>query len=178
MRVHGISGLVEATGERFDVDDAGIICKVEYVERSEEDDLPFLIEWQHPDVDRRPVGSGNEDAKLFVENPTPSVGSVENRFIEHRGYPQCRLLRDKTLPEHPDFDTYDEGRLSERIMLVADAHGLGSAIGWFKDAASEEAKRILGVPQERLLRTIDEGLARLRREQRLLPMLQRHQAPG
>src|SRR5205814_10187127 len=66
-RVHGISGLVEATGERFDVDDAGIICKLEYVERSEEDDLPFLIEWQHPDVDRRPVGSGNEDAKLFVE---------------------------------------------------------------------------------------------------------------
>src|SRR5579864_3587227 len=56
--------------------------------------------------------------------------------------------------EHPDFDTYDEGRLSERIMLAADAHGLASAIGWFKDAASEEAKRILGVPKERLLRTI------------------------
>jgi nitroreductase len=56
--------------------------------------------------------------------------------------------------EHPDFDTYDEGRLSERIMLAADAHGLASAIGWFKDAASDEAKRILGVPSERLLRTI------------------------
>jgi nitroreductase len=56
--------------------------------------------------------------------------------------------------EHPDFDTYDEGRLSERIMLAAASHGLGSAIGWFKDAASEEAKRILGVPRERLLRTI------------------------
>src|SRR5579872_2244998 len=56
--------------------------------------------------------------------------------------------------EHPDFDTYDEGRLSERIMLAADAHGLASAIGWFKDAASDEAKRILGVPGERLLRTI------------------------
>ena len=56
--------------------------------------------------------------------------------------------------EHPDFDTYDEGRLSERIMLTAAVHGLGSAIGWFKDAASDEAKRILGVPPERLLRTI------------------------
>jgi nitroreductase len=56
--------------------------------------------------------------------------------------------------EHPDFDTYDEGRLSERIMLAAAAHGLGSAIGWFKDAASDEAKRILGVPSERLLRSI------------------------
>ena len=56
--------------------------------------------------------------------------------------------------EHPDFDTYDEGRLSERIMLAADAHGLGSAIGWFRDAASEAAKRMLGVPSQRLLRTI------------------------
>jgi nitroreductase len=56
--------------------------------------------------------------------------------------------------EHPDFDTYDEGRLSERIMLAADAHGLASAIGWFKDAAADEAKRILGVPYQRLLRTI------------------------
>src|SRR4029077_11695936 len=49
--------------------------------------------------------------------------------------------------EHPDFDTYDEGRLSERIMLAAAAYGLGSAIGWFKDAAAVEAKRILGVPR-------------------------------
>jgi nitroreductase len=57
-------------------------------------------------------------------------------------------------PEFPDFDTYDEGRLSERIMLAAEAHGLGSAIGWFKGAASDEAKRILGVPSQRLLRTI------------------------
>ena len=57
-------------------------------------------------------------------------------------------------PEHFDFDTYDEGRLSERIMLAASAHGLGSAIGWFKGAAADEAKRILGVPGERLLRTI------------------------
>jgi len=56
--------------------------------------------------------------------------------------------------EHPDFDTYDEGRLSERIMLAADAHGLGSAIGWFKDAAADEAKRVLDVPSERLLRSI------------------------
>jgi nitroreductase len=56
--------------------------------------------------------------------------------------------------EYPDFDTYDEGRLSERIMLAADAHGLGSAIGWFRDRAADEAKRMLGVPQQRLLRTI------------------------
>ena len=57
-------------------------------------------------------------------------------------------------PEHWDWDAYDEGRLTERIMLAASAHGLGSAIGWFKGAASEEAKRLLAVPSTRLLRTI------------------------
>jgi nitroreductase len=56
--------------------------------------------------------------------------------------------------EHPEFDTYDEGRLSERIMLAAAAHGLGSAIGWYRDSAADEAKRMLGVPPERLLRTV------------------------
>jgi nitroreductase len=56
--------------------------------------------------------------------------------------------------ENPDFDTYDEGRLSERIMLAASAHGLGSAIGWFRGAAADQAKQLLGIPKERLLRTI------------------------
>jgi nitroreductase len=56
--------------------------------------------------------------------------------------------------EHLDFDTYDEGRLSERIMLAAAAHGLGSAIGWFNGPSAAEAKRILGVPEERLLRSV------------------------
>lgn len=59
---------------------------------------------------------------------------------------------DPALP--PEFDTYDEGRLSERIMLAAAAHGLGSAIGWYRDASADEAKRLLGVPSQRLLRTV------------------------
>src|SRR5436190_539612 len=56
-------------------------------------------------------------------------------------------------PEHVDWDTYDEGRMAERIMLAAAALGIGSAIGWFKGAAADEAKRLLGVPANRLLRT-------------------------
>src|SRR5919199_808962 len=28
-------------------------------------------------------------------------------------------------------ETFDDGRLSERIMLAAAAHGVGSCIGWF-----------------------------------------------
>jgi nitroreductase len=55
--------------------------------------------------------------------------------------------------KHYDNDTYDEGRLSERIMLAAAAHGVGSCIGWFSGEGATAAKALLGVPEERLVRT-------------------------
>ncbi len=44
--------------------------------------------------------------------------------------------------------TYDEGRVSERIMLVADAHGLGAGTGWFAPGADggDRVNEALGVP--------------------------------
>lgn len=51
-------------------------------------------------------------------------------------------------------ETYDEGRLSERIMLVAAAHGVGSCIGWFSGDGRRAAKELLGIPQGRLVRTV------------------------
>ena len=52
-------------------------------------------------------------------------------------------------------EAYDEGRLSERIMLAAAAHGLGSCIGWFLDEGhSPAAGAILGVPDDHTLRTV------------------------
>ncbi len=52
-----------------------------------------------------------------------------------------------------EHETYDEGRLSERIMLAAAAHGVGSCIGWFRGRGMAGAKTILGIPPERLVRT-------------------------
>jgi nitroreductase len=53
-----------------------------------------------------------------------------------------------------DQETYDEGRLSERIMLAAEAYGVGSCIGWLKGNGRKDAKTLLGIPQERLVRTV------------------------
>jgi nitroreductase len=60
-------------------------------------------------------------------------------------------------PEVPDLDAYDEGRLAERILLAAAAQGVGAAIGHVTGpadtwAASGEAKRALGIPEQFLLR--------------------------
>jgi nitroreductase len=51
------------------------------------------------------------------------------------------------------METYDEGRLSERIMPAAEAYGVGSCIGWFRGQGSTDAKKLLGIPQECLVRT-------------------------
>jgi len=49
---------------------------------------------------------------------------------------------------------FDEGRLAERILLAARARGLGAGIGWLgNDGAAPDAKRILGIPGERFVRT-------------------------
>ena len=53
-----------------------------------------------------------------------------------------------------DQETYDEGRLSERIMLAAEAYGVGSSIGWFTGSGRVAAKTILGVPKGKLVRTV------------------------
>ena len=56
-------------------------------------------------------------------------------------------------PDAVQQETFDEGILSQRIQLAAQAHGLGSSIGWFHGEGRTKAKEILGVPQARLLRT-------------------------
>ena len=55
--------------------------------------------------------------------------------------------------ERGEQEAYDEGRLCERIMLAARARGVGSSIGWFVRGGRDEAKRILGIPPERTVRT-------------------------
>jgi hypothetical protein len=56
-------------------------------------------------------------------------------------------------PAKFEQETFDEGRLAERISLAAASHGLGAAVGWFAGEGHVAAKRILEIPDERLVRT-------------------------
>jgi len=50
---------------------------------------------------------------------------------------------------------YDEGRVTERLLIGAHMLGLGAGIAWFGgDAEDAEAKRILGIPTERAARSL------------------------
>jgi nitroreductase len=70
--------------------------------------------------------------------------------------------------ERAEQETYDEGRLAERIMLAAHAHGVGSSIGWIVGPGRDAARELLRIPKEKVVRTAislgypDEGARRSR----------------
>lgn len=55
---------------------------------------------------------------------------------------------------NPRSEPYDEGRLAERIMLAADAHGLGAGTGWFApgEGGEDRVKATLGIPEGMVVR--------------------------
>jgi nitroreductase len=55
--------------------------------------------------------------------------------------------------DRAEQETYDEGRLAERIMLAARAHGVGSSVGWIVGQGRAAAKELLGIPQHKVVRT-------------------------
>jgi nitroreductase family protein len=56
---------------------------------------------------------------------------------------------------NPMSEAYDEGRLTERLLTGATMLGYGGGVAWFGDATQQtEAKRVLGIPDERTARQI------------------------
>jgi len=52
-------------------------------------------------------------------------------------------------------EAYDEGRVTERLLVGAHMLGLGGGTAWFGEAAQQgQAKEILGVPAERTARSL------------------------
>jgi nitroreductase len=54
----------------------------------------------------------------------------------------------------PEIETFDEGRVAERILVAATALGLASAIGWVVPAGAAAVRTVLGVPEGRRARTL------------------------
>ena len=56
--------------------------------------------------------------------------------------------------DHADA-TYDEGRVTERLLIAAKFLGLGAGTAWFGEPENNEvAKQILGVPAEKALYSV------------------------
>lgn len=57
-------------------------------------------------------------------------------------------------PKGTETDNFDEGRLAERIMIAAEAHGLSSGLARARDEAQKVIGGLLGVPDDMVLRTM------------------------
>jgi nitroreductase len=85
------------------------------------------------------------------------------RQITEAGVPQTRALRTATaaiaiaMPNDPKRDVsyaYDEGRAAERMLVAASMLGVGAGIAWIRADVRELVGRLLGLPEDRFVRTI------------------------
>jgi nitroreductase len=53
-----------------------------------------------------------------------------------------------------EIDNFDEGRIAERMMIAAQAHGLSSGLARAREEAQPIIARLLGVPDGMILRTM------------------------
>jgi nitroreductase len=57
--------------------------------------------------------------------------------------------------KNENSEAYDEGRVTERLMIAAHLLGLGAGTAWYGDEPlQEKAKEILSIPKERTARSV------------------------
>jgi nitroreductase len=113
------------------------------------DDILEVARWSGSASNRQPW----EFVVLRQRATLDALAALEGYAKHLAGAPLGIVIVMVGEPGHEVHETYDEGRLSERIMLAAAAHGVGSCIGWLIGGGVTSAKTLLGIPAQRLVRT-------------------------
>jgi nitroreductase len=130
---------------------------------------------QFREFDSRPVAP--EDLDALVDAARWSGSSANNqpwRFIVIRDPKTIRAIHDLGLPQTRGLatapaaiaivmpsdakravqDAFDEGRVSERILIAAVMLDLGAGISWMLSKIRDDVGALLGLPPDRMVRTI------------------------
>jgi nitroreductase len=111
------------------------------------DDILEVARWSGSAINKQPW-----EILIIRERDTlRSLASVEGYAGHLAGAPLGIVL--VMAGERAEQETYDEGKLAERIMLAAHAHGVGSSIGWFAGSGRDAARELLRIPREKVVRT-------------------------
>src|SRR5436190_822908 len=103
-------------------------------------------------------GGNSQPSRFVVVRDEPVI-----RRIAVIAMPQTRALQTAmaalaiSLPTDPEGEVigaYDEGRVAERILVGASILGLGAGITWIKPQFRSEIEGLLGVGDDRFVRTI------------------------
>jgi nitroreductase len=117
------------------------------VPREVVEDILEVARWSGSASNRQPW----ELVVIREQETLAALARVEGYAHHLRGAPLGIVL--VMAGERPTQETYDEGRLAERVMLAAWAHRVGSSVGWITGDGREAAREILGVPEGRMVRT-------------------------
>jgi nitroreductase len=115
------------------------------------DVLAAIVEaarWTGSGMNRQPwtfVVVRDRDALAAIAEASPNAGHVANAAAA------IVLVMDG---EMPDLTTFDEGRAAERILVAATAQGFASAIGWIGPDGRPAVRALLGIPEEKRVRTL------------------------
>jgi nitroreductase len=117
----------------------------------DEDDLQAILE-----VARWTGSSQNQQLWIFLVVRDPAVrqriGEV-TRYARYVG--KAPLAIAIVMPgDDVETDAYDEGRAAERILIAANALGLGAGIGWTDGDERAVVGSLLGVSPPAFVRTI------------------------
>ena len=103
-------------------------------------------------------GGNSQPARYVVVRDEPTL-----RTCAGIGMPQTRSLQTAmaaiaiSLPNDPEAEVitaFDEGRIAERLLVAANILGLGAGIGWVREQFRSDMDRVLGVGDDRFVRTI------------------------
>jgi nitroreductase len=111
------------------------------------------------DVARWTGSSRNTQPWRFLVITDPST----LRALHAVSLPQTRGLETApaaiaiVLPSDPRravHDAYDDGRVAERLLVAAAMLDIGAGISWIRADVRGEVNRLLGIPDDRMVRTI------------------------
>lgn len=130
---------------------------------------------QYREFEPRPVDRADLDALVDVARWSGSSANTQPwRFIVIRDPATIRTIHELGLPSTRGLATapaaiaiavpsdekkavsiaYDEGRAAERLLIGAVMLDLGAGISWMVPRIRDEIRRILGLPDDRVVRTI------------------------
>jgi len=121
------------------------------VDRADLDALVDVARWS---------GSGSNSQPwrfIVIQDPTTIRAIHEVGLPQTRGVATAPAAIAIVLPSDPDravHDAYDDGRAAERILVAATMLDLGAGISWIRSDVREAVSRILGLPADRMVRTI------------------------
>jgi len=111
-------------------------------------DLLEVARWSGSASNRQPV-------ELVVVRDKEILQQITAHGVRAAaGAPVALLIVTPGDSERKDLEVFDDGRLVERLLLAAKAHGLGSNVSTLKGEGPHVIKQALGIPAERRVWTV------------------------